>query len=500
MDSSALVPTAAAVLLLAGVLASKISSRLGIPALLLFLGLGMLAGSEGIGGIEFSDWEMARSVGVVALAFILFAGGLSTEWSTIRRVARAGVVLATAGVVITAVIAGLIATAVLDLSLKEGLLLGAIISSTDAAAVFAVLRSRNVSLRGDVRPVLELESGSNDPMALFLTVGLLVLLTEPDTSTWVLAPMFLQQLLVGGALGYLIARGAVVVLNRLRLESDGLYPVLTIALVLLTYGATTMLGGSGFLAVYVAGLVLGHRHFVHRNTIIRFHDAIAWLSQISMFLVLGLLVFPSGLGPIAVEALLISAALIFLARPLAVFVSLAVARFSFRERVMISWVGLRGAVPIILATFPLVEDIPQAELIFNVVFFIVLTSVLVQGTTIPLVADWLKVAAPAPADRPYPLEPGPHEADAAALREVHIPPGAAVDGSQLVEVGLPDEALVVLLRREGSFIVPQGSTVLRGDDRALVLAEPERFDAVKALLQQMAADTEAGGAPDGDGA
>jgi potassium/hydrogen antiporter len=490
MDSSALVPTAAAVLLLAGVLASKVSSRLGVPALLLFLGLGMLAGSEGIGGIEFTDWEVAQSVGVVALAFILFAGGLSTEWSTIRRVARAGLVLATVGVAITAVIAGLIAMVVLDLSVKEGLLLGAIISSTDAAAVFAVLRSRKVSLRGDIRPVLELESGSNDPMAVFLTVGLLVLITDPGTSSWMLVPIFLQQLVLGGAVGYLIARVAVLSLNRLRLESDGLYPVLTVSLVLLTYGATTLIGGSGFLAVYIAGLVMGHRHFVHRNTIIRFHDAIAWLSQIAMFLALGLLVFPSRLPEVATEALLISAALILVARPVSVFVSLAFERFSLREKAMVSWVGLRGAVPIILATFPLVEGIPEAEGIFTVVFFIVLTSVLVQGTTIPLVAGSLTVSAPLPEELPYPLEPGPHEAGAASLREVHIPAGAAVAGSQLVEVGLPEEALIVLVRRKGSFIVPQGSTVLQGDDRALVLADPSRFDEVRTLLQRVATDGE----------
>ncbi|MEW6475348.1 MAG: potassium/proton antiporter, partial [Actinomycetota bacterium] len=306
---------AAAALILVGVLASKISTHLGVPALLLFLGVGMLAGSDGVGGIHFEDFQLAQSVGIVALAFILFAGGLSTGWAEVRPVLAPGVALATVGVVVTALVAGGIAAWALDLSATTGFLLGAIISSTDAAAVFSVLRSRNVSLRGEIRPLLELESGSNDPMAVFLTVGFLELLTDPGRSVLSLMPLFAQQMAVGAVLGYLLARGTVVAINRLRLEYEGLYPVVTLAVVVLTYGITALLGGSGFLAVYVAGIVMGNREFLHKKSLMRFHDAIAWLSQISMFLVLGLLVFPSELPAVAGRALLVAAALVLVARP-----------------------------------------------------------------------------------------------------------------------------------------------------------------------------------------
>lgn len=474
---------AAAALVLVGVLASKVSTRLGVPALLLFLGVGMLAGSDGVGGIHFDDFEFAQSVGIVALAFILFAGGLSTDWAEARPVLAPGVALATVGVVVTALVAGGIAAWALDLSATTGFLLGAIISSTDAAAVFSVLRSRNVSLRGEIRPLLELESGSNDPMAVFLTVGFLELLTDPGRSVLSLLPLFAQQMAVGAVFGYVLARGTVVAINRLRLEYEGLYPVVTLAVVVLTYGITALLGGSGFLAVYVAGIVMGNREFLHKKSLMRFHDAIAWLSQISMFLVLGLLVFPSDLPAVAGRALLVAAALVLVARPLAVLVALAPSRLGLRARAMVSWVGLRGAVPIILATFPLAAGINEAETIFNVVFFIVLTSVLVQGTTIPLTARWLGVDAPLPARPPYPLEAVSSADGATSLHEITIPTDSPVAGRQLVEIGLPAGALVVLISRDGQFVVPQGATVLRSGDNTLVLADADNLSRVRAILE-----------------
>lgn len=486
-ETEPLLATAAA-LVLAGVLTSKVSTRVGVPALLLFLGVGMLAGSEGIGGIEFDDFEVARSVGVVALAFILFAGGISTSWSQVRPVLGPAVGLATAGVLGTAAVAGLVASWAFGVSVETGLLLGAIISSTDAAAVFSVLRSRNASLRGPLRPLLELESGSNDPMAVFLTIGLIELITDPGRSVASLLPLFVQQMAIGGILGYVIARGTVAGINRARLGYEGLYPVVTLAVVLLTYAVTALAGGSGFLAVYVAGLVMGNAEFLHKKSLMRFHDAIAWLSQIGMFLVLGLLVFPSQLPMIAGRALLVSAALILVARPAAVFLTLAVTRIGVRERLMVSWVGLRGAAPIILATFPFVEGVPGAATIFDTVFFIVLTSVLVQGTTIPFVARRLHVDAPLPVQHDYPLEAVSTTGAGASLHEIAISPGSPVAHRRMVDLGLPAGTLIVLIRRNGEFVIPQGSTTLEGGDNVLVLTDPQNLSRVREILEGAGTD------------
>jgi cell volume regulation protein A len=473
----------AAALVLAGVLASKLSARSGIPALLLFLALGMLAGSDGFGGIAFSNYEVAQAVGIVALAFILFDGGLSTDWASVRPVVREGVVLATAGVAVTAVVVGWAASLALGLPLTVGLLLGAIVSSTDAAAVFSVLRSRNASIKGDTGPLLELESGSNDPMAVFLTVGLLQLLEDPGTPVATLVPLFVLQMTVGAAVGVVVAWAAVTLINRVRLEYDGLYPVVTVAVVLLAYGSAALLGGSGFLAVYVAGLRMGNSDFVHKRRLVGFHDAIAWLSQISMFLVLGLLVFPSRLPDIAARGLAVAAVLVLVARPLAVFVTLARSRLGKREKLLVSWVGLRGAVPIILATFPLVEGVAQAETIFDVVFFAVVVSVLVQGTTIPAVARRLGVSAPLAPHRAYPIEAVSTSTGNTSMHEVTVGAASPAAGRQVVDLGLPQGALLVLLSRDDEFVVPQGATLLRPGDKVLVLADSESLRRTKQIVE-----------------
>ncbi|MBK9179793.1 MAG: potassium/proton antiporter [Acidimicrobiales bacterium] len=479
----AIVMAVAAGLVFIGVLASKVSSRLGIPALLLFIAIGMLAGSEGLGGIEFDDYEIAQSAGVVALAFILFAGGLDTRWSEARPVAGLGVLLATVGVLMTAVIAGSVAALVLDVSWKVGLLLGAIISSTDAAAVFAVLRSRSVGLRGSLRPLLELESGSNDPMAVFLTLAFLEMVVEPSTTLLDVVPMFFLQMTVGGAVGFAVARAAVPVINRLRLEYEGLYPVVLIAVVLLTYGVSSLLGGSGFLAVYVAGIAMGNLSFLHKKSLMRFADGLAWLMQISMFLMLGLLVFPSDVVSVAFRGLLVSAVLILIARPIATLSVLLPGRYGARPSLMVSWVGLRGAVPIILATFPLVEGAPQAELIFNVVFFIVITSVLIQGTTIPLVARWLHVDTPFHERRVAPLEFVGSPDGSTDLHELVVSVHGPAAGRQLVDLGLPQGALVVLISRGADYAVPQGSTVLHPGDNVLLLARQEVLPLAREIVE-----------------
>ena len=381
-------------LVILSILTIKISSRLGIPSLVLFVGIGMLAGSDGIGHIYFDNPALVQSLGVIALTLILFAGGLDTEWSAVRPVLWKGLSLSTIGVFVTAVLVGLFVSWVQGFTFLEGLLLGAIVSSTDAAAVFMVLGARQAKFPRSLKQLLELESGSNDPMAVVLTVALIQLLTNPATSVGELASFFVTQMMVGAVLG--IAMGEIMrrSFNAINLELEGIYPVLSLALVLLTYGLTASLNGSGFLAVYLAGLIMRRQRFAHQQSLFRFHDGVAWLMQITMFLMLGLQVFPTRLAPIAWTGLLISLFLIFIARPLSVYAALAASRLPLREQTLVAWIGLRGAVPIILATFPVLAGIKQADVIFHLVFFIALTSVVLQGPPIPFITRILKIDVP----------------------------------------------------------------------------------------------------------
>ncbi|MBI4594938.1 MAG: potassium/proton antiporter [Candidatus Tectomicrobia bacterium] len=472
----------AAILMLLSIIASKVSDKLGIPSLLLFLAIGMLAGSDGLGGINFDDPYLAQGLGVVALSFILFAGGLDTEWVRVRPSLWKGISLSTLGVLITASIVGWFATEVLGFSWLEGLLLGGVVSSTDAAAVFSVLRSKKVSLKGHLKPLLELEAGSNDPMAVLLTITFIGLLLNPGKSYVSLVPMIFLQLSLGAATGYAMGNGMIFLINYLKLGYEGLYPVLSMALVVLTYGATALLGGNGFLAVYIAGLVMGNRNFVHKRSMIRFHDGLVWLFQIAMFVVLGLLVFPSRLIFVTGTGLIVSMVLILVARPAGVFISTLFSGMSIRENLMISWVGLRGAVPIILATFPLLAGIPKLEMIFNIVFFVVITSALFQGPTIPMMARWLRVEAPLPERTVYPIAYEPTEKMKCDLVELEIPDNSPIVNKQLVEIGFPSGALIVLISRNNEFLIPDGRTVLQAGDRLLVLADKEILSAVRTIL------------------
>lgn len=459
-----------AVLLFLSVIASKISDKFGVPVLLLFLTIGMLAGSEGLGGIPFDDPWLAKSLGTVALIFILFAGGFDTEWKETRHVLSTGFVLATLGVLLTAVTLGLFASFVLKISIMEGFLLGSIVSSTDAAAVFNILRSKNVSLRGKLKPLLELESGSNDPMAVFLTMGMIGLLQNSSLTIASLIPAFIIDMGIGAVSAFVLSKILIFVINRLKLSYEGLYPALLISLSLFTYTVTVALKGNGFLAVYLTGILIGNANLLHKNTIRHFYDGIAWLMQIIMFLALGLLVFPSHIVPIIGAGLLISGFLMFVARPLSVFLCLARTKMNLREKTMISWVGLRGAVPIILATFPLLAGVPQAELIFNIVFFIVLTSVLFQGTTLPVVSKLLKVDAPLNIKKVYPIEFEYTGEIDAELQDVIVPYNSAVVGKPLFQIGIPQDCLVVLISRDDKFFIPNGSTLINEGDVLLVLA------------------------------
>jgi potassium/hydrogen antiporter len=464
----------AALLLLGGVLLSKTSSRFGVPSLLLFLLLGILAGSEGILGVDFDDMAFAQSAGIIALAFILFSGGLGTRWRDISPVLAPGVALASVGVLLSAVVLGAVASVILGLGLLEGMLLGGIIASTDAAAVFSILRSRGVQLTTRLRAMLELESGSNDPAAVFLTVGLISLIQADGTTVGDLIISFIMQMSVGAVAGVLMAKAAVMMINRLHLEFDGLYPVATFAFVLAMFEVVTWIGGSGFLAAYVAGAVMANSDFLHKRSLIRFHDAIGWLMQIGMFVLLGLLVFPSQLLDVIWQSLAVAAVLMLVARPLAALITLLPFRRPAREIGFVSWVGLRGAAPIILATFPVVAGIPDAEKIFNVVFFVVLTSVLVQGTTIPYMAKRMGVEVDGNS------EPKPMSFDAVIvgdgshqLHQIRVAPGAPAEGSRVMDLALPSELLIVLLRRGETTILPQGGTMLEGGDELLLFGEDQ---------------------------
>lgn len=380
------------VLILVSIVGSKIAGRFGIPAILLFLVIGMLTGSDGPGGIPFDDPYVTEFLGVIALAYIIFAGALSTNWKSIKPVLWSGISLSTLAVVITAVSVGVIIHIVFKLPFLKGFLLGAIISSTDAAAVFSILRSRKMGLKYNLKPLLELESGSNDPTAVILTIGIIKVLTTPEHSLKTLAPMFIWQLIAGVFIGYGIGKAMVYLFNKLKLEHEGLYPVLSFGSVLFIYSITTFVGGSGFLAVYAAGLIVGNSNIFQKSSLLNFHDGFSWLMQIVMFLVFGLFVFPSRLVPVMWPGLLIAVFIIFAARPVSVFISLLFAKMNIKEKAMISWVGLRGATPMILATIPFLKDIPKADTLFHLVFFIVLVSIFIQAPTIPIVAKWLGVA------------------------------------------------------------------------------------------------------------
>ncbi|CAA9322611.1 MAG: K(+)/H(+) antiporter NhaP2 [uncultured Gemmatimonadetes bacterium] len=463
----------AGILLLLGIASSKFSARLGLPVLVLFLAVGMLAGSEGFGGIEFEDYPLAHGIGTAALALILFDGGLRTPLSSIRLAWKPSFVLATVGVLITSVLTGLAAMHILGISLLEGILLGGIVGSTDAAVVFAVLRSSGLRLRDRLSATLEIESGSNDPMAIFLTVGMLqVLLGRMEIGTDLLW-LFVLQMGVGALAGVAVGRAGVWAVNRVNLDAAGLYPILVSAFGLLAYGLAASLQGSGFLAVYVAGIVLGNSRLVFQRGVLLFHDAGAWLGQIVMFVVLGLLSFPSRLLDVAPQGLLVALVLILVARPLAVVVALVPFRFDAREIAFLSWVGLKGAVPITLATFPLLLGLPSGPLIFNVVFFVVLISALTQGVSLPFFARRLGLDLPTDAEPALTLEITSLRDVDGDIVEYTVAPESRAAGKRVRGLALPDGVVLALIARGQEFIPPRGSTRVEAGDHLFVVLRSE---------------------------
>ena len=458
-------------LLAAGIGASLLAARVRLPGLVLFLALGMAIGSDGAGWIEFDDYELARTIGIIALALILFEGGLTSGYLEIRPVLRPALSLAALGTIVTAVLTGLAASWLLGFSVLEGLLLGSILAATDGAAVFALLRGS--TLRRRLARTLEGEAGLNDPVAILLVLGFIDWIQLPDYGVADMAWLFTRQLGIGLVVGVAVGAGAVWAFRRLSLETAGLYPVASIATAGIAYGGAAIVDGSGFLAVYLAGLALGGAHIPAKRTITAFHEGLAWVAQIALFLSLGLLVFPSQLGDVLVDGTLIALVVAFVARPLATALATAFDRFSARERLVLGWAGLRGAVPVVLATFPVISGVPNSLEYFNIVFFAVVISTIVQGTTFEPLARALGVTTARPA-LPRPLaETGTIRALGAEVVEFVVGDGDAIAGRRVRELGLPREALVSVIVRGDEAILPRGSTRIEAGDRLHVVVRQE---------------------------
>ena len=459
----------AAVLILLGIFSSKISARLGLPMLVLFLLVGMLAGEDGIGRIAFDNPQAAHALGTLALALILFDGGLQTPLKSIKQVWKPASMLATFGVLGTAVITGAAASYILDISLLTGMLLGAIVGSTDAAAVFSLLRNAGIHLNPRLKSTLEIESASNDPMAIFLTVGLLEILVNDMQPGWPFLQLFVMQMGVGALVGIAVGYAVLKVINRIHLQASGLYPVLVTAAGLLSFGVAANTWGSGFLAIFICGVLFGNTQFAFQRTTFLFHDGLAWLSQITMFVVLGLLINPSSLLDVWWQGILIAAVLVFLARPITIVPILTLFGFNRREMALVSWVGLRGSVPIILAIFPLMFGLADAELIFNVVFFVVLISATLQGSTLAWVARRLKLIEQPTAQAPVTLEITALGDVDAEIVEYSLSENSRAAYRRLSRMALPESVVVAMISRGDKVIPPRGSTILHPGDHLFVV-------------------------------
>lgn len=470
MDDGHLLLAAGALLTL-GIAASLVAGRLRVPGLLVVLGLAMAIGSDGLGLIQFggniSDVETARSIGVVALSLILFEGGLASGWGEIRPVLRTSLALALGGTVGTAVIVGLTAAWLLDVSTTEGLLLGSIVAATDSAAIFSVLRGS--SLNKKLARILEGESGFNDPVAVVLVLGFIKFIQHPSYNLGDFAWLMITELAIGVAVGLALGRLAVLAFQSARLSAPGLYPVASIAFAGLGFGVADVLHGSGFISVYLVGLALGSAQIPSKRTIDDFHDGLAWVSQITMFLALGLLVSPSQFGGVIGESILITAVLMFVARPLAAYLLTLGGGLSWRESTLLGWAGLRGAVPIVLATFPVIDGIDEAGDFFNIVFFVVITSTLIQGVTLDPLAKRLGLTTALPATQRPLHEVGTIQRLGAEVLEYPVRETDAIAGLRVNQLELSREALVSVIVRADEALLPRGSTEIEAGDRLHIL-------------------------------
>ncbi|MDR0976531.1 MAG: potassium/proton antiporter [Prevotellaceae bacterium] len=471
------------ILLFVSIIVGKTGYRFGVPALLLFLLVGMFFGSDGL-GLQFNNVKEAQFIGMVALSIILFTGGMDTKFSEIRPVLAQGIVLSTVGVLLTALFTGLfiwwiggMSWTKIHLPILTSLLLASTMSSTDSASVFAILRSQKMNLKHNLRPMLELESGSNDPMAYMLTIVFIQLLGSSHMGIGAVLGSFAIQFVVGAAAGYLLGKLALQMLNKLNIDNQALYPILLLAFVFFTFSVTDLLKGNGYLAVYIAGMMVGNHKFMNRRNVYTFMDGLTWLMQIIMFLCLGLLVNPHEMLKVAGVATLIGVFMIFVGRPLSVWLCLLpfVKKMTANSRHFVSWVGLRGAVPIIFATYPVVASVPGADVIFNIVFFITIVSLVIQGTTVSLVARRLHLSMPIEkTGNDFGVEL-PEEMDTETdLRDMTVTTEMLEQGDTLKDITLPGGALVMIVKRGSEFLIPNGSLKLHLGDKLLLISEKKR--------------------------
>jgi potassium/hydrogen antiporter len=481
----------ASILLFFSLMVGKTGYRFGVPVLLLFLFIGFAAGSDGL-GLQFSSPEVAQYIGVIALNIILFSGGMDTRFSEIKPVAVKGIVLATVGVLFTAFFTAVFIYILTNSIIKsvtftflESLLLASVMSSTDSASVFAILRSKGLSLKENLRPLLELESGSNDPMAFMLTIVLIQLLQSPEISGWDVALLFVKQLVLGALTGFILGKLSVRLINKINLDNDALYSVLLLTVMFFLFGFASFIGGNGYLAVYSGGLMVGNHRFVHKRSSLKFFDGLTWLFQIIMFLALGLLVNPSELLPIAGVGILIGLFMIIVSRPLSVLISLLPFRkMTFKGRIFTSWVGLRGAVPIIFATYPWISEVPQAKMMFNIVFFITILSLVIQGTTVSAMAHWLGLALPAPPKRQMKeFDVEFSEEIKSAMCEITVTEKMLKEGKRVMDISLPDKTLLVMVKRDRKYFIPRGNTLLEEGDSLLIITDNE--EAMRETYKQL---------------
>lgn len=481
----------ASILLFFSLLAGKTGYKFGVPTLLVFLFIGIGAGTSGL-GIQFSSPSVTQYIGIVALNIILFSGGMDTRVSELKPIALQGVLLATFGVILTALLTGFfiywLTNNILQsvtFSLIESLLLAGIMSSTDSASVFSILRSKNLSLKENLRPLLELESGSNDPMAFMITVVFIQLLNTPDINGWFVMLKFLQQLIFGALMGYLLGKFSVTLINKINLDNDALYSVLTLTIMFFIFGFTAFIGGNGYLAVYIGGLIIGNHRVVHRRSTMKFFDGLTWLFQIIMFLALGLLVDPKELLPVAGVGIIVGMFMIIFARPMTVFITLLPFKnLSLRAKTFTSWVGLRGAVPIIFATYPWISDVPQAKMMFNIVFFITILSLMLQGTSVPIMAKWLNLTKVSPQKRQlkeFDIEFS--DEIKSATCEITVDKQILKHGDRLMNIDLPEHTLVAMVKRDHKYFIPRGNTRLEEGDSLLVITDNE--EAMRETYKQL---------------
>jgi cell volume regulation protein A len=485
LENFELISFTLAFLVIISVFASKVSVRFGFPSFFIFLVIGMLAGSDGVGKIYFENHKLAQVIGMIALVYILFAGGLETNLNEILPIFKDGFILANLGVVITAFLVGILAYYFLHFSFLEAFLLGSIVASTDAASVFGLLRTTGIGLKGKLKPLLEFESGSNDTAAVILTTTFIQLIQVSEIDSWKIFIYIILQISVGSLFGYFSGKFISYILNKVQLEHEGLYTVLTVTYIYSIYSLTNFLNGNGFLAVYICGILLGNSNFFHKRTIIMFIYGLSWLMQIVMFLTLGLLVYPSRLTEVFLVGILFAFFLTFIARPVSVFICLFGSKYSLKEKLFISWVGLRGATPIILATFPFTVGYKNSEYIFNIIFFIVLCSLLLQGSTIVKSASLLGLTQKQKKGSLYPFDFENKEDSSTKLVEFIVPYFSNVSEKSLVELPIPEGCLITLICRGNEYIIPNGKATLQAGDVLLVLTTSESEKEFSKMLSSL---------------